>query len=554
MRPEQAPSRSAPEVSPPPTREPTVQRLTGRDLAQLSASAFDSFLEATRAQDVLARSDRRQIIGLPDETEPRRVAKIFEPRPRANRILLWIQRCIGLRPADREWRALTALHARGFPVPRPIERERLARNRDLLVLERIAGKPVADVLSEEHACRGDLLPELGRAVARLHALGFVHGDLHAGNWIVGPFGDLHLLDLQRTRRTRSARARLRDLADLDFSLQRHGVSLSARVDLRRAALGESRPLEAERKILAIDRLARSRAERHYKSRTRRTRRAGRLYKEVQTGAARGLRLERFSHAEVEAVLEGHCQNLAQGGEAVLKSDSRSRVTAVRIGSHRVVVKEVTKTGLGRTLADVFRGSPGRRAWVAGHGLRARGIDAATPFAFLESRSLGVPRSSLVILEDLRPWCPAHELVPERGPALSQMLLSLLKDLHRHGIVHGDLQAPHIFVDPRPNASPNPRLIDLEGVRFTRRLSRRQRIQALAELNASIPDDLIPNAERLASFWRYTRWLPFTGIRGSKGAQKSALDEIVRRSLARQHFWRGPCTEQGGPEALRRPSP
>ncbi|NRA58006.1 MAG: phosphotransferase, partial [Phycisphaerales bacterium] len=45
---------------------------------------------------------------------------------------------------------------------------------------------------------------------------FVHGDLHLGNWIVGPEGNLTLLDFQRARRTRSWRARLRDLADLDL--------------------------------------------------------------------------------------------------------------------------------------------------------------------------------------------------------------------------------------------------------------------------------------------------------------------------------------------------
>jgi hypothetical protein len=69
------------------------------------------------------------------------------------------------------------------------------------------------------------------------------------------------------------------------------------------------------------------------------------------------------------------------------------------------------------------------------------------------------------------------------------------------------------------------------VRFRRRLTDAQRIRALAQLNASLPD-AFPARERRDAFARYARALPFaTGARG-------ALLAIVSQSLLRRHRWSG----------------
>jgi len=160
---------------------------------------------------------------------------------------------------------------------------------------------------------------------------------------------------------------------------------------------------------------------------------------------------------------------------------------VTIGPHRVIVKEVLPRGLGRRLADALRGSAGRRAWLAGHGIAARGLGVATPLAFLERRVLGLPMSSLVVLEDLRPAVPAD--VVEGDTARLERTVEILGDfvasLHERGVDHGDLKASHIHLDAEL-ARP-PRLIDLEGVRFGRRIGARRRRRALAQLNASLPE-------------------------------------------------------------------
>lgn len=233
---------------------------------------------------------------------------------------------------------------------------------------------------------------------------------------------------------------------------------------------------------------------------------------------------------VDEALRGHALALAGGDRRVLKDDRRSRVTALEVDRRRVVVKEAPPRGAGRALADALRGSAGQRAWVGGHGLRARGIGAALPLAFLERRAWGVPVASLVVLEDLHPAEPADDLTGPDPDELLDALAGLACLLHRRRVDHGDLKASHVFVRAGP-AGLEARILDLEGVRFRRRLSDARRIQALAELNASLPDRL-PAAARRAAFARYAAALPFAG-----GARR-ALEQVVQRSLERRHRWTG----------------
>ena len=168
------------------------------------------------------------------------------------------------------------------------------------------------------------------------------------------------------------------------------------------------------------------------------------------------------------------------------------------------------------------GSAARRGWIGGHGLRARRIGVALPVAWIDRRDHR--GHSVLLMEDLGAQ-PCLELAP-REQIDPDAILRLLLALHRRGVDHGDLQASHIF------GRSEPRLIDLEGVRFPRRVSDDARLRALAELNASLPDDSLPADERRELFYCYAAALPF------RIPVEQALREVIGRSLARQHAWRG----------------
>ena len=452
-----------------------------------------------------------------------------------------VKAAVGRAPADREWDALAALHAAGLPVPEPLALGALADGDRLLAMEWVEGKLLLDALPADRAARRTLLRALGELVARVHGAGWVHGDLHAGNVLIAAQGPV-LLDWQRARRTRARAARRRDLAFLEYSLARV-TSRSDRFRVRQAKLAVSPPLgdDARHELRAAGDAVDRRADEHARSRTRRALREDRLHARVEIGERRGMRLRELAPETVAALLDQHEQALRAGDARLLESDARSALSAVSADGRCAVVKEARWRGVGRALADALRGSAGRRAWLAGHGLLARRLGAPRPLAFLERRRWGAPIASWVVLEDLRPAVPAAFAV-ERGEAPAEAVLSALArlviDLHRARVDHGDLKATNVLLLRGSAGRLETALVDLEGVRFPRRLSEARRIAALAELNASLPDAYPADARRRA-FERYALALPF-----ARGRSR-ALDEVVAASLARRHRWTG-C----GPSAPR----
>jgi len=248
---------------------------------------------------------------------------------------------------------------------------------------------------------------------------------------------------------------------------------------------------------------------------------------LRLNAWHGARDERTPSKLIEAAVSGR----EEPGAQTLKADHRSSVVAVTTTGYAVVVKEVRKAGVRRRVADAVRGSPARRAWTAGRRLIESGAGAALPLAFLEQRTLGVPVRSVLVSLDLRAVPTAAERLqrPEQRESTLAALADLLLALHRSGAIHGDLRAQHVHLDTKP------RLIDLEAVRFRTRLSDAQRIEDLAQLNASIPDAAASARERRAAFEHYASVLPFD----AKAADVVA--QIERRSIARRHLYRGAAT-------------
>jgi tRNA A-37 threonylcarbamoyl transferase component Bud32 len=491
--------------------------------------ALAEWRAGARPGRVLADHARRRLVRIegPD-TRPLLVKHFRVSTARHSLRERWKDR-LGLGAAAREWRRLGTLHAAGVPVPEPLARVVLPDGDRLVVLRWLDAEPLLAALRAPAPLRRRRLAALGAAVARLHAAGFAHGDLHAGNVLVS--GETaFLLDFQRARPVRRSAPRLRDLAWLDHSLSAW-LSLPDRVRLRAAALGAARPYPAEvrARLREIGRLSARRAAEHARSRTRRSLRPGRLQARAVVDGLSGLRAHDFPEAALRAALRAHREAVAVRGARCLKADGRSALSRVEAGGFRAVVKQTPGRGPLRALADAWRGSAGRRAWRGGHGLLARGIGAARPLAFLERRALGLPLESWLVLEDLHPAEPADAAGGDPARVVDA-LARLALALHRCAVDHGDLKSSHVFVRDTP-AGLETRLIDLSGVRFPRRLAEARRLQALAELNASLPDRF-PDAARRRAFARYAAALPFAAGR------KAALRAIVAESRRRHHRWSG----------------
>jgi tRNA A-37 threonylcarbamoyl transferase component Bud32 len=377
------------------------------------------------------------------------------------------------RSARREARNLQRAAADGLPVP--------------AVLDWGDGWIAMRRLAQLQPATRDDLAQILELTARMHAAGWVHGDLHLGNFARAG-GTLYLLDLQRARRWPRALGgggapaplRARDLGFLAFSL------------------GE--PLPAE--LAGVRRWRERRAHTHWRSRTRRCLRESSGFVAWTLGGERGFRVRAADEARLRAALQ------QVGSAQQLKQSERSRL--YRSG--------------GWILKQHASARRARGGWGGGGALEARGIATARAVAWL---------GRWLIMEDagttLAEWVDKQfetAPVPTREE-MARELGGLLARLHRRGIYHADLKANNVAWSP---GAP-PRLLDYGRVRLARRVPRRRRIKNLAQLNAALPDT-VGAPLREAALDAYL-------AQSEAGDERSALRRaVIDLSLRRAHRWSG----------------
>ncbi len=369
------------------------------------------------------------------------------------------------RPA-REARALRRAARRGVRVPQLID-----VGPDWIATRWIESRP---------ATRGDLTLIL-EAVERMHASGVLHGDLHLGNLRVSD-GSLVVTDLQRTRCLPwlPALLRRRELGYLAYSL------------------GE--PLPAE--LAGARRWCSWRAQRHWRSRTRRCVLESSRFTRFEAQQARGFRRREADPEKLRAALAGL--------------------------QHAERIKDRPAANLYRSGAWIVKEHPSRRAarraWVNAQGLEARGIATARALAWADR---------WLVMEDagetLDAWVDRCFAAADSAAreALAGELGRLLGALHRRGIYHADLKANNVVWQPEAA----PRLLDYGRVHFGWRIGLRRRVKNLAQLNAALPD-VVDERFRQAALTHYLRESEF------RGDAARLRDRVIRSSLKRRHRWTG----------------
>jgi len=368
--------------------------------------------------------------------------------------------------AAREARALGLARARGVPVP-----ELLESGPSWLATRFASGRP---------AQRADL-PELLSAIRRMHDAGMLHRDLHLGNLWITPQGPL-FLDVQKAR----------FLPHVPALLRRRERGYLAH------SLGDPLPeaLEDARFWRAV------RAQRHWRSRTRRCLVESSAFTRFARAGEPGFRRREVDAAALERALG----DLASAAPIVHGAAGRL------YRAHGWILKRHTSARAARL------------AWIAGHGLEARGIATGRALAW---------SGCWLVMEDAGPtltdWVDGSFAAAAGAvqDELARALARTLAALHERGIYHADLKANNWCWQP----GAEPRLLDYGRVHFGLRVSERRRAKNLAQLNAALPD-LVPASLReqvLAQYASLSRY------RGDLAALRS---RVVALSLARRHRWHG----------------
>lgn len=172
-------------------------------------------------------------------------------------------------------------------------------------------------------------------------------------------------------------------------------------------------------------------------------------------------------------------------------DYRNILTKVTVEDTPLVVKQYKRpTWLNCFVYSFLRMSKAKRSYVYASILQHKGVQTADPVAYIEIRRCGLFHTGYFISEFL-PHRLLDETVLNESPEVADEILrqfaAFTVDLHRQGIIHRDYNPSNILlyeVDGKYQFA----VIDINRMRFRRRLSRWKKIEGLKSLH--LPHELL----------------------------------------------------------------
>ena len=418
-----------------------------------------------------------------------------------------------------------------------------------------------------------LLDKLALLIRDIHEKGFCHYDLHAGNILIkfkkeenAPGYDLYLMDLHRVKifKSISINKRMFNLAQIFNSLSSI-MTKADKLDFIRSygtnVLGNI--TDEHNLVKQVDEQSSRIRNIHYRSRRKRCLKESSVFSIKRSASMKMFFRKGYDTDSLHELIEKHNSALTNNDSAVIiKRDSKTVLTRHAFKDktvQNVVVKQYRVGCPGCLIKNIFRGSSGRKAWVAGNGLRVYGLNTPLPLALLEKKRFGVTTDSYVIMEEVKDslemdrymlknfsnrletnQCKeeshftATPLSPpsqgwdlkklSRDPKKMELISGLAKtlgDMHNHNIFHHDLKTCNIMVKEN-DKSFDFTFLDFDKVSFREEITVRKRVKNLTQINLSTPR-LFTLTDRLRFLKEYLDQCDITN------EKKNILREVITLS-------------------------
>ena len=394
---------------------------------------------------------------------------------------------------------------------------------------------------EKESEKKELLEKLAVFIRNIHEKGFCHYDLHAGNILIKfkkeqnvSVYDLYLMDLHRVKifKSVSSRKRMFNLAQIFNSLS--SIMTNAdKLDFVRSygsnVLGNI--TDEHSLVKQIDEQSSRIRNVHYKSRLKRCLKESSVFSTKRLPGMKMFFRKGYDTDSMQKLIEKHYSGLINNDSAVImKRDSKTALTRHTFNDktvQNVVVKQYRVGCFGCLLKNIFLGSAGRKAWVAGNGLRVYGLNTPLPLALVEKKISGITKDSYLIMEEvkdslemdrniLKNFSNRNDL--KKKSDLIKAFAKILGEIHNRNIFHHDLKTCNIMVKEK-DKSFDFTFLDFDKVSFNEEISVRKRVKNLTQINLSTPR-LFTLTDRLRFLKEY---LDQCGITNE---EKNILKEIV----------------------------
>ncbi|MBM4204886.1 MAG: hypothetical protein FJ194_12155 [Gammaproteobacteria bacterium] len=332
-----------------------------------------------------------------------------------------------------------------------------------------------------HANENDALA-LADILGRLHFNGFSHTDLHLGNFLKTPQGEIVAVDADAIEpEVLSVLAGLEELAILlaqfDIPVQPDTMAcLDAYLAARQEERGTFRSARLRRLLAA----AITRRSAYYLLKTLRDCSNFVVREEGRGGAARKLYCRREEIVTFEAFASDPERFFGESAD-VLKRGNSATVVNVDIGRRGLVAKRYNITGFWHRIRRVFR-RRAREAWQNGLRLGFLGIPTAVPLGLIETGSRWWPGPAYVLMErrdgkDLATLTRSGHI----DSFTLKDLVHVVSALQKAGLVHGDLKSTNFLLHQGKLY-----LIDVDSIRVSKRGQRRDVARLLANWPVDAP--------------------------------------------------------------------
>jgi serine/threonine protein kinase len=217
---------------------------------------------------------------------------------------------------------------------------------------------------------------------------------------------------------------------------------------------------------------------------------------------------------------------------LLKFSPETTVSLLGEWGKKISVKNYHPHKVWDRFKEHFRRSKGMRAWIAGNGLKARGVPTLNPLGLADERDwLGLKESFffMEVLEgaqELDRYIINH-LENLKGRRLfTKVFAQWLSHYHDKDLYHRDMKTCNILVS-KDEETWNFHLLDLEDVRLNKKVNERDLFKSFLQLNTSAPK-IITTTDRFRFLRNYLDLRPI--IRNKKAFIKRLIEESKRRGL------------------------
>jgi tRNA A-37 threonylcarbamoyl transferase component Bud32 len=439
--------------------------------------------------------------------------------------------------ARREWFIASQARRRNVNVPVPLgwmERKNRGFVTESYYLSQaiVPGVPLIDhpeVLGEE-----EVFERLVKTVRRIHDSGILHLDFHAGNFLWDGEAFI-LIDLHRARILShlSPDQRLRTLSELFHSMRGSWGEVEHLRFLEKYFEGD--PGDGERKRehlekvhIRMDRLR----KRQWASRTKRCLKESTEFSIARRKGQRCRHRRDFPLPSVEEAIERHCRILRENSRELVKNSPEVSVSIFEHREERISVKQFRYLHLTDRLRGRFRKSKALKAWVAGNGLRARGVPSLRPLALVEKGNWSGLKETFFLMEASKKGLEMdryvlrgfRDIVGKRD--FIRTFARWLSAFHGMDLYHKDMKTCNILVEDR-DGTWRFLLLDLEDVSLRTRVDEGKIFRSFLQLNTSIPGT-VTKRDRMFFFKEYLRHNPI--IRDQRTFLRRLFDKSRQRGI------------------------